>query len=292
MSWLAEYKKSLKMPEVEDVFDLVFYRPLAFQLVKLIFPTNITPNQLTFTALILGIISGYFYAQGLPYGFLLGALFFMLYNVFDCSDGQLARLKNNGTHAGRIIDGIGDYIATLAVFLGIGFGFANQQENPAFWWFLILLLIVFSVIQAVLVDFYRNRFLDYVLQRKNTFEEDLQSYKDEYEVLKGQKNKWLDRTIIQIYLYYSSFQDKLISKGKKTVFFIATPQEYYEKNKLIMRLWTLISSTAEITVLIICSVINRLDLFFAIILIGFNAFAIVLWFVQRTIDQSFKLASE
>src|SRR6185436_17417851 len=149
--------------------------------------------------------------KGLPHGFMLGAIFFMLYNIFDCSDGQLARLKNNGTHAGRIIDGIADYIATGAVFIGIGIGFANHQDDPAYWWLLIVLIGLSSVVQAVLVDFYRNRFMDYVLQRKSTFDEELDSYRQEYNALKNQKNKWLDRIIIDIYLKYSGFQKKLTS---------------------------------------------------------------------------------
>lgn len=67
MSWYSDYKKSLKMLEVEEIFDLFFYRPLAFILVKIIYRSNITPNQLTIGAIIMGIIGGIFYAQGSPY---------------------------------------------------------------------------------------------------------------------------------------------------------------------------------------------------------------------------------
>ncbi len=290
MSWFSEYKKSLKMIEVEDYFDLVFFRPLAFLLVKLIYPTRITPNQLTYTALVFGIISGILYAKGLPNGFILGAIFFMLYNIFDCSDGQLARLKNSGTHAGRIIDGIADYIATAFVFIGIGIGFANHQENPSYWWMLIVLMGLSSVVQAVLVDYYRNRFLDYVLPRKNNYEAELESYRQEYSLLKNQNNKWLDRVIIKIYLQYCAFQDKFTTKDKKDNSFNTTPEEYYKKNKTAMRFWVFTCSSSEIAILIICSIFNRLDLFLWIILIGFNGLSAIMWFVQRNIDKSFKPA--
>jgi phosphatidylglycerophosphate synthase len=291
MNWVSEYRKSLKMIEVEDFFDLFFFRPLAFLLIKLIYRTEITPNQLTYTSLVMGFIAGMLYAKGTAYYFCLGALFFMLYNIFDCSDGQLARLKKNGTHAGRIIDGIADYLVTLAVFVGLGIGYGNKQANPGFWWFLILLLIVSSVIQAILVDYYRNRFLDNVLQRKSTFEEDLDIYKDELNALKNQKNKWLDRTIIQIYLKYCTIQDRIIPKGNTEKTLVASPEVYYNKNKIIMRLWVLICSSSEIAALVICSFFNRLDLFFWIILVGFNGFAAILWIMQRRIDRSFKMAS-
>ncbi len=50
-----------------------------------------------------------------------------LYNIIDCSDGQLARLKKNGTHTGRIIDGSADYITAAFVFIGLGIGFPDQR---------------------------------------------------------------------------------------------------------------------------------------------------------------------
>ena len=121
MSWFAEYKKSLKMIEVEEFFDLFFYRPLAFILVKTVYRTNITPNQLTLIAILFGLIAGFVYSMGTDY-FVCGAICFALYNIIDCSDGQLARIKKNGTHAGRIVDGLADYISTAAVFIGIGIG--------------------------------------------------------------------------------------------------------------------------------------------------------------------------
>ena len=44
------------MVEVEEFFDLVFYRPLAYLLVKSIYRTRITPNQVTWLALLIGFI--------------------------------------------------------------------------------------------------------------------------------------------------------------------------------------------------------------------------------------------
>ncbi|MDQ1296055.1 MAG: hypothetical protein QG611_33, partial [Bacteroidota bacterium] len=60
MTWLSEYKRSLKMKEVEETIDLIVYRPLAFLLVKLIYNTRITPDHLTFAAIIMGLIGAFF----------------------------------------------------------------------------------------------------------------------------------------------------------------------------------------------------------------------------------------
>ena len=287
MSWYTEYKKSLKMAEIEEFFDLFFYRPLAFLLVKIVYRTNITPNQLTIIAIFFGFASGCVYATGLPNACLYGAILFMFFNVFDCSDGMLARLKKNGTHAGRIIDGIADYISTAAVFIGLGIGYPDHTYTHSFWWLLLFLAALSNVIQSAMVDYYRNRFLDYVLQRKSTFEEDMDSFREEYKVIKDQKNKWLDRWIIRRYFDYSAFQEKLTSKKKGEKLFKATPEEHYKKNKGIVRVWVNIGPTAQITAIMICSIINRFDIYFWLIIGVFNAIAAVAWIVQRNIDKTF-----
>lgn len=287
MSWLDEYKKSLKMTEVEEIFDLFFYRPIAFLIVKLVYPTKITPNQLTMGAILMGVISGFFYAQGNSGAALIGAIFFLMFNVLDCSDGQLARLKKNGTYTGRIIDGVADYIAFISVYLGIGIGFANSSDSPTLFWVLLILTGASNTIHAILVDYYRNRYLDYVLERKSTFEEDLDEFRIEYFSLKNQKGKWFDKMIIGLYLKYSQFQGRLITKKNDIKLFKASPQEYSEKNKKIIRYWVLLGPTSQVTAIIFCSIIFRFDIFFGIILIGFNLLSLVNFIAQKSIDNKF-----
>ncbi len=287
MSWFDEYKKSLKMIEVEEIFDLFFYRPLAFFIVKTIYRTNITPNQLTLAAISMGVIAGFFYSQGSSEAAIIGALFFLMFNIFDCSDGQLARLKRNGTYTGRIIDGVADYIASISVFLGIGIGFSNSFANPTLFWILLVLTGISNTFHAILVDYYRNRYLDYVLERKSTLEESLDEFRKEYNSLKNQKGKWFDRLIISLYLRYSYFQNKITSKKSNEKFFKATPQEYSEKNNKIIRLWVLLGPTSQVTAVIVFSFFLRFDLFFGLILLGFNFLAIVNYILQKSIDKKF-----
>jgi len=287
MSWIKDYKKSLKMKEVEEIFDLILYRPLAFIFVKTIIRTNITPNHLTFAAIIMGIIAGCFYSQGIQNCFIAGGIFYLLFNVLDCSDGQLARLKKNGTHTGRIIDGIADYIAVISVFIGVGIGYAAKSENPAFWWTMLALAGLSNIIHSVLVDYYRNRFLDYVLERKNMFEEDLDDYKKEYEAVKNDKSKWLTKIIIRIYLKYMEFQGSITAKKKDKKSFNTTPQEYFQKNKTAIRIWVLLGPTSQITAMIVCTMFMRVDIFCWIMVAGFNAIAVTVWILQKRIDKTF-----
>ena len=56
MGLVAEYKQGLKSVAVEELFDLVFYRPLAFLFVKLVYRTGVTPNQLTLLSMVFGVL--------------------------------------------------------------------------------------------------------------------------------------------------------------------------------------------------------------------------------------------
>ena len=90
--------------------------------------TPVTPNQVTITSLILGIISGVFFSLGeCTYTITAGLLYF-LSTVFDQCDGEVARLKQKETEFGRKLDIIVDAIVnavivvgiTIAVYVGIG----------------------------------------------------------------------------------------------------------------------------------------------------------------------------
>jgi hypothetical protein len=288
MNWAEEYKKSLKMREVEEVFDLIIYRPLAFLLVRAVYKTKITPNNITFIAILMGITAGCFYSLGQPVYFKIGALFYLAFNILDCSDGQLARLKKNGNHIGRLIDGIGDYIATLAVYLGIAFGFVPNSVNPYYWFILLLLAGVSTIIHGMLVDYYRTRFLNYVSGRKSNSEKDFEECRKEFESLKNKKGKGFDRMVLRIYFKYTELQRLIISRKKKAKLFITTSEEYYQKNRVIMRFWVILGPTTQVTTLIICSFLNRLDIFIWIIIALFNCLAATLWLSQAIIDKTLK----
>ncbi|MBI3765873.1 MAG: CDP-alcohol phosphatidyltransferase family protein, partial [Ignavibacteriales bacterium] len=122
---VEEYKRSLKMPEAEEVFDLLFYRPVAFILVKMIYRLPITPNQVTGFSLVAGLIAALFFSMSTAAAIVMGALWYALANILDCADGQLARLQHSGTLLGRVVDGVIDYISSVAIFLGIGIGLAS-----------------------------------------------------------------------------------------------------------------------------------------------------------------------
>lgn len=286
MNWFREYKNSLKMAEVEEIIDLILYRPLAFLLVISVYRTKIKPDHLTLIAMVMGITGGFFYSLGSHLTCIIGALFYLLFNIFDCSDGQLARIKKNGTSVGRLLDGIADYIAAIAIYTGIVIGYTNKPGQPSAFVLLIALAGISIIVQESLVDYFRTRFLDIVLERKDTYNDELNEYKNEYKLLKTKKGNRFHKYVVLIYLTYSRIQDNLTAKRKKVKFLNATPEVYYKRNRIIMRFWVLMGPSAKITALILCSFFCRFDIFLWIVIGGFNILAVLLWIIQYQIDKS------
>jgi phosphatidylglycerophosphate synthase len=282
---IAEYTRTLKLPAVEEFFDLFFYRPLAFFFVKLIAHTEITPNQLTVASMVFGALGGFSYTYGTPEAYAWGGILYLLYNIIDCSDGQLARLKNSGSAIGRILDGVADYVVSVAVYLGIGIGYAGTSSSPAAMWALTVAAGISNAVQSGLLDFYRNRFLDIVLQRKSVLDEGVKGFQQEYEILKREKRKMFDRLLIWIYLRYSSIQARGTSGKKEEKPTTAVdPQIFRQKNRVIIHFWTYLGPTTQWTLLIVTSLINRLDIYLWGIAVVGNIIALILFLVQKRID--------
>ena len=289
MSLYTEYKKSLKMLEVEEILDLIIFRPPAFLLVKLIYQTSITPNQITWVSLFFGVFGAFLITFGTATAFTLAAICFIIYNILDCSDGQLARLQNSGTLTGRIVDGFADYIVAITSYLAIGVGYASNTNDPFFYWTLTALAGFSNALHSFALDYYRNQFLDYALDRKSILGEDLEQFEKEYKRFITLKKWSLDRLLIWIYLKYSRIQISLSSKHDQRQTRIYDSKDYYNKNKRMIHLWTYIGPTTELTFMIVCAFINRWDIFlWGMVTIG-NIYTLILYIIQKSINASLKI---
>ncbi|TWE19422.1 CDP-alcohol phosphatidyltransferase family protein [Kitasatospora atroaurantiaca] len=72
--------------------------------------TRVTPDQVTWAALLLGLGAAGCFAQGRPGWLAAGALLYHLSFVLDCVDGKLARLQGRGTLFGGWLDFVLDRV--------------------------------------------------------------------------------------------------------------------------------------------------------------------------------------
>jgi len=304
LGFLKEYKSSLKAVEVEEIFDLIIFRPLAFIFVKATYSINIKPDQVSVAAMFFGSIAGVLFGFGTLTSVSLGAVLYFLSNVLDCADGQIARLKKNGTKVGRIVDGFIDYIVSIFIFFGIAFGLLKQfsageinlwgnsflQMNPyAYIWILSVLGAISSAFQAFYFDFYRNKFLEVVFGKASGVIDEIIEFEEEKRkfIEDPQYANFMEKILINVYLWYSRLQLN-IQKDHEHNNSEDKPdaKEYYNKNRLLLRMWSFMGSTTHITLCVIFGFMNNLEAFLLFCILPLNLLMLSLYFIQRIINKN------
>ena len=274
-----DYKRSIKHEVFDETLALYILRPIAFIFVKLLYPTSITPNQVSLMTVIVGIMSGYFFSRGDVVSFVIAGSLYFLSLVLDCVDGMIARLKNNETPVGRIIDGLSDYIVGILVYIGMGIGFGKGLIDIKYlpfnyWWFIVIAAIS-HIFHAIFVDYYRTEFMAHGLGKQISTLEEKNKFTAELDKIKHQKNKLFEKILIVVYLGYSHLQ--LFKKDKQKVYGRET---YYNSNKLLIKLWFWIGPTASAFIIIISAFLFRPIIFFVFTIGLANIYMIILWIIQ------------
>jgi hypothetical protein len=274
------YKKSLKNSMTEDPVDLFFFRPIGFVLAKLFMNTSITPNGVTAISTLFGIMAGIFYSAGKTTSTLIAAILLLISNILDCTDGQLARLKGTSSKLGRILDGLSDYATGIAIFVGIVIGYSGRFYTLPVWWGLVIVAGISHILQSFLVDTYRSRFITWTKGQSQSLKDE---HKEFEEKSKTDRPEIFNRFINNIYRLYLRINIKLSPAETRTAEKI--DYEYLiQKNKLLVRGWSLIGPSTKISIAVIASIINRPDLFFLTIVIPINLFALTLYILQSIVD--------
>lgn len=118
-------QQKLNYTQLTDVwFNSLFSIRISSWLVK----TPFTPNQLTLFGLFLGVLTGWFFAQGNYVSGIFGGLMLVFSGIWDCCDGDVARLKFMESDYGEYLDTLCDNIINLLTFIGITIGVAKQNS--------------------------------------------------------------------------------------------------------------------------------------------------------------------
>lgn len=130
-----QYRKSLKDTSATaakkfDFVDNYLNRPVASLLVRAVYKTPITPNALTYTSFLLGLLGAYFFTRGTYLYFILGGLITQVSSIVDGADGMLARAKNMCSEYGSYLDLFFDRIIDFSLFTCIAVGARIYFNDP------------------------------------------------------------------------------------------------------------------------------------------------------------------
>ena len=186
-------QESFKSGDTEEWLDVWFTRPIGLAMALLCGRIGMTPNAITIVGIILGALAGWMsHYTDLTHN-IVGVLLLMTANFCDSADGQLARLTNQRTLLGRLLDGFASDVWFTCAYLAVIWRLWDEPMPllgmPWQAWGFVLCAVAGLVChstQCALADYYRNIHLWFL---KGDTGSELDSYASEqriYDQLKTQ----------------------------------------------------------------------------------------------------------
>src|SRR5689334_4066282 len=201
---------SHKGQPVEEWVDLHFFRPIGIRIARALQPTGISADQVTLWSLVIGLVAGHLFAYRDRWTDVIGFALFVVSDIFDSADGQLARLRGTSTRFGRALDGINDNLR----FVNLYFHLIYRLIRSGFWWPGACLLVAAAglahTFQSAAIDFVRNAYLSIGVGGRGELDlpEDLEP---------SPRGSWLQRFGASVYRDYVVRQVQLFPRSVKLI---------------------------------------------------------------------------
>ena len=204
--------------EIIEPVNRYFHNPIAASIVKILKDTWITPNQVTYVSIFVGLVSAYIFSFGTLQALFFAGILLEVVLILDCVDGQLARAKECSSDWGRLLDGIAGYVVYLAVLTGIMVGCDKGRMT----WVVFGLI---TILRGIAYDYCK---LTIITMIQKGYDGSAKEILDTY--LKISEN---DSTLLKVYFYYLQLQ-RLIFCGCFTSLgkFVERGQETYKDGLL------------------------------------------------------------
>ena len=200
--------------EIIEPVNRYFHNPIAASIVQALKDTWVTPNQVTYVSVFVGLVSAYTFSLGTLQAFFFAGILLEVVLILDCVDGQLARAKKCSSDCGRLLDGIAGYIIYLAVLAGIMIGLDKEYMTLA-------LFGLITILRAIAYDYCK---LTMITMIQKGVDGNFQEILDTYSKISDN-----DSIFLKVYFYYLQLQ-RLMFCGCFTSFgeFVGSGREDYK----------------------------------------------------------------
>ena len=213
-----EQKSLQKSRTLNDPLDTVFTEKVSILFAKLFNKLGFHPNVVTVFSMITGVAGGVMLAFHNLALEITGVCLIILSAIFDCADGQVARMSGKGGFYGRCFDGFGDGLVYFAIYVGISVRLMSENipftNTPwSFWiWFVSVPVgIYFHAVQARTADYYKQVWM-YLSKNSHSEFSTSESVKKQIDALESHGLKHL---ICSSYLSYTKSQERMTPNFQK-----------------------------------------------------------------------------
>ncbi len=264
--FIYNHVKACKPFDVEELPDIYLNRRLAAPIVKLLLNTKVTPNQVTVVSFVIGV-SGALLLSINNISPLYSALLIYLALILDCVDGQLARVRDQESLSGKILDGLVDYLNMISYYIAmIVFTLQNTDKNSLFIFTLAIAAALSNLAHVILYDYYKNIYITFTIK---DYSEKIDSINEiNNELYDAKKNKELSKVItLTLYKFYLKVQNMFLSSSDKSsassygddFFDEAFAIVYRRYHRKLVRIWSTIGTSSHVTVVFITAIIACYD---------------------------------
>jgi len=267
--------------EIEETTNLYFIHPLAGCLVPVFARMHVSPNAVSLTGLLFGLLAGFaYYHYQSPTWAVIGFAMMIAWHVMDGADGQLARFTHSQSHLGKVLDGISDDATFAAVYTALALALAREHGPGVY--ALVIAAAACHLIQAATYEAQRQEYDLWGFGRRSP--QPAQAGAGTIRVAPGVLGA-LDR------LFYGvlSFPAARVMERIRTTMTAALERQpereallrerYRETFAPMLRQWSVLSANYRTAGIFACALLKAPQYYFWFTLIGFNL--IMVWLIHR-----------
>lgn len=290
---MSQVESTYKSKDTEELIDRFFFRPAGYGVALISAKLKITPNALTIIGIAFGISAGHLYYYKSISINLLGIFIFILGDILDSADGQLARMTNKISKTGRIFDGVATNLISISIYMHL---ILRSLDSEIGWWMFLIAAIAGSshVIQAATADLYRHAYLYIVCGKEKSELDNSVNIKSQIENLPWKGNR-IDKFFLIVYLDYTKRQELVSGKFLELVKYIkenyeTIPEwlstEYRASFKKMNKYYNFLTVNSRTTAVAVAILLNIPVLYFLFEIFVLNSVLLFVWKTQMKKSQA------
>ncbi len=288
----ATLEETFKARDVEEKIDIYFYRRLGFMVARWADRRGITPNAISIAGISIGMIAGHlFYYDSIALN-LCGMLLWVVSNVGDSADGQLARLTGQTSELGRVLDGLGGGFVFFSMYIHIALRYVKEGGEFGWYIFPVAILAGFAhSLQSAIADYFRNGYLRYGTPEGKGELPDLADVRERFEAM-----SWSDEPLrkfgMRTYVNYTTQQEFLtrgfqkFRRAMKRLYDDRPPQEFRARyralNRPLLKYYNYLTINGRVLTLFAFLLTGFPEYFFLLEIFGMTILLLVVLRIQNS----------
>ena len=278
-----DIEKMNKLPREARFFDVnglwYFYNGW---IVRMLYSTPTTPNQITVLSFFVGLLSMGFYVSGRSDSLVWGGIFLYGKVLLDNIDGNLARVRGTSSRLGRFLDSLTDFLVTVMIYIGISFYLVRTTGDNGFW-FLGFFGLLACFMQSTFFVFYLVSYTSRVgSYDKNRVDE---SITEEDRAL-AEENGWNLR-LQKFFAWGYGWQDRLIERldfvSRKLAGVTEKEETAWYGDRCFLTAISPLCLCTNNVMLAIFSLVGQVELFLILLIsvMNFYGIGLLIWKIQK-----------